>query len=141
MYLWHKYWSRKTWNVVSEFIKTYCPEGGIVLDPFAGSGITAMEALKNGRRVIVCDLNPIATEIIRLTIKPVKDIHLHAAFERIKKKVKKKIEGLYLTKCRNCKEEMVFDCAIWEGNKCSAELAELVPLEGFDESGYFKCVR
>jgi DNA modification methylase len=118
MYLWHKYWSRKTWNVVSEFIKTYCPEGGIVFDPFAGSGITAMEALKYGRRAIVCDLNPIATEIIRLTIKPVKEIELREAFERVEKKIKKKIESLYLTTCRNCSKEIVFDCAIWKEGKC-----------------------
>jgi 16S rRNA G966 N2-methylase RsmD len=118
MYVWHKYWSRKTWNVVGEYIKTYCPEGGIVFDPFAGSGITAMEALKNNRRAIVCDLNPIATEIIRLTIKPVKEIELHEAFERVKKKVRKKIESLYLTECRNCCEEFPLTCAIWEENKC-----------------------
>ena len=118
MYLWHKYWSRKTWNVVGEFIKTYCPEGGIVFDPFAGSGITAMEALKNGRRAIVCDLNPIATEIIRLTIKPVNEIHLYEAFKRVEKKVKNKIEDLYLTLCRTCGKEIVFDCAVWEGNSC-----------------------
>jgi 16S rRNA G966 N2-methylase RsmD len=118
MYLWHKYWSRKTWNVVGEFIKTYCPEGGIVFDPFAGSGVTAMEALKNGRRAIVCDLNPIATEIIRLTIKPVNEIHLYEAFKRVEKKVKNKIEDLYLTLCRTCGKEIVFDCAVWEGNSC-----------------------
>jgi len=118
MYLWHKYWSRKTWNVVGEFIKTYCPEGGIVFDPFAGSGISAMEALKNGRRAIVCDLNPIAAEIIRLTIKPVNEVHLYEAFKRVEEKVKGKIESLYLTKCRKCGKEIVFDCAIWKGNEC-----------------------
>ena len=118
MYLWHKYWSRKTWNVVGEFIKTYCPEGGIVFDPFAGSGITAMEALKNGRRAIVCDLNPIATEIIRLTIKPVNEVHLYEAFKRVEEKVKDKIEKLYLTLCRKCGQEIVFDCAVWENNVC-----------------------
>ena len=118
MYLWHKYWSRKTWNVVGEFIKNYCPEGGIVFDPFAGSGIAAMEALKNGRRAIVCDLNPIATEIIRLTIKPVKEIELHEAFECVEKKVKNKIQNLYLTKCRNCKKEIIFECATWKEDKC-----------------------
>jgi hypothetical protein len=26
MYNWHKFWSRKTWNVVGEFIKTYSTE-------------------------------------------------------------------------------------------------------------------
>jgi DNA modification methylase len=118
MYLWHKYWSRKTWNVVGEFIKTYCPEGGIVFDPFAGSGITAMEALKNDRRAIVCDLNPIATEIIRLTIKPVNEVHLYEAFKRVEEKVKEKIEKLYFTLCRKCGREIVFDCAIWEDDQC-----------------------
>ena len=92
MYVWHKYWSRKTWNVVGEFIKTYCPEKGIVFDPFAGSGITAMEALKHGRKAIVCDLNPVATEITRLTIKPVKEIELREASKRVEEKVRKKIE-------------------------------------------------
>jgi len=118
MYVWHKFWARKTWNVVGEFIKTYCPEGGIVLDPFVGSGITATETLKNGKKAIVCDLNPIATEITRLTIKPVKEIELHDAFKRVEQKVKSKIESLYLTRCRNCNKEIVFDCSIWQGSKC-----------------------
>lgn len=118
MYLWHKYWSRKTWNVVGEYIKTYCPKGGIVFDPFAGSGITAMEALKNGRKVIVCDLVPIATEITRLTIKPVNTLHLYEAFERVEEKVRAKIENLYITKCRQCDKEIVFDCAIWKKDAC-----------------------
>lgn len=53
MYNWHKFWSRKTWNVVGEFIKTYSKEGEIVFDPFAGSGLVATEALKNKRRAII----------------------------------------------------------------------------------------
>lgn len=118
MYLWHKYWSRKTWNVVGKYIKAYCPEGGIVFDPFAGSGITAMEALKNGRKAIVCDLVPIATEITRLTIKPVNEVHLHEAFKRVEEKVKDKIENLYFTRCRQCGKEIVFNCAIWKGDQC-----------------------
>ena len=118
MYLWHKYWSRKTWNVVGEFIKTYCPENGVVFDPFVGSGIAAMEALKNGRKAIVCDLNPIATEITRLTIKHVNTVYLGQAFKRVEDKVKRKIESLYYTECRNCYREIVFNCAIWKNNEC-----------------------
>ena len=130
MYLWHKYWSRKTWNVVGEFIKAYCPKDGIVLDPFAGSGITAMEALKNGRRAIVCDLNPIATEITRLTIKSIKEIDLYNAFKRIEEQVRKKIEGLYLTECKRCGKEIMFNCAIWEGDDCKEIRYQLCPYCG-----------
>lgn len=35
-----------------------CPEGGLVLDPFAGSGTTGLAALKNNRRFVGVELNP-----------------------------------------------------------------------------------
>jgi DNA modification methylase len=39
-------------------IKAGCPEGGVVLDPFAGSGTTLMVALRLGRDAIGIELNP-----------------------------------------------------------------------------------
>jgi DNA modification methylase len=126
MYNFHKYWSRKTWNVVGEFIENYCPENGIVYDPFGGSGVTAMEALKRGRKVIISDLNPIASEITRLTIKPVNLTKLHESYKKIEKKVKVKINDLYKTQCRKCKHEFPFDVAIWNEDKIT-------------EVRYYKC--
>jgi 16S rRNA G966 N2-methylase RsmD len=117
MYNWHKFWSRKTWNVVGEYIKTYSKKGEIVFDPFAGSGVVAMEALKIKRRVIICDLLPVATEIARLTIKPVIETKLGEAFKRVETKVKDKILNLYKTKCRKCGKEFPFTCSIWENKK------------------------
>lgn len=35
-----------------------CQVGGVVLDPFGGSGTTAGVAVKNGRYAILCELNP-----------------------------------------------------------------------------------
>lgn len=35
-----------------------CPENGIVLDPFIGSGTTAVVAIKNFRNFIGCEINP-----------------------------------------------------------------------------------
>jgi DNA modification methylase len=35
-----------------------CPENGIVLDPFMGSGTTALVAMKNFRNFIGCEINP-----------------------------------------------------------------------------------
>ncbi|MCF7810755.1 DNA adenine methylase [bacterium] len=118
MYNFHKFWSRKTWNVVGQYIENYCPEGGVVFDPFGGSGVTAMEALKRGRKVIIADLNPIASEITRLTIKSVNLSKIHEAFVNIEYQVKNKIMNLYKTKCRKCKKVIVFNCAIWKDNNC-----------------------
>jgi DNA modification methylase len=117
MYNWHKFWSRKTWNVVGEFIKTYTKEGEIVFDPFAGSGVAAMEALRNKRRVIICDFLPVANEIARLTIKPISENELYNAFKRVETKIKSKILDLYITRCRKCGTEFPFTCSIWENHK------------------------
>jgi len=119
MYNFHKYWSRKTWNVVGEYIETYCPKNGIVYDPFGGSGVTAIEALKRGRKAIISDISPLATELTRLTIKYVPLEKIQETFIRIEQKLKGKIQELYKTKCRNCNAEIVFDCAIWVGGKCT----------------------
>lgn len=107
MYVWHKYWSRKTWNVVGEFIKTYSQAGEIILDPFAGSGVVAIEAIRHGRKVIVSDLNPAATLITEMTLRPVDLLDLRKAYEEIKGKVEKRIEDLYEIHCVNCKKPLI----------------------------------
>lgn len=43
-------------DVPKWFIATYCPPGGIVLDPFSGSGTTCHAALELGRRGVGCDI-------------------------------------------------------------------------------------
>ena len=40
-----------------------CPPGGIVLDPFCGSGTTGLAALELGHRFVGIDLDPLAIEL------------------------------------------------------------------------------
>jgi 16S rRNA G966 N2-methylase RsmD len=116
MYVWHKYWSRKTWNVVGEHIKAYTREHEVVFDPFAGSGVVGIEAARNKRRAIVCDLMPIASRITELTLRPVNTTKLLEAFERVRQGVQKRIEDLYIIHCVKCGKPLVADCFVREGN-------------------------
>jgi site-specific DNA-methyltransferase (cytosine-N4-specific) len=43
--------------LVERIVKSSCPEGGVVLDPFIGSGTTALVARKLNRHYLGCDLN------------------------------------------------------------------------------------
>lgn len=45
-------------KLIEPCIKAGCPEGGMVLDPFGGSGTTAMVARRLGCRAILIDLKP-----------------------------------------------------------------------------------
>jgi site-specific DNA-methyltransferase (adenine-specific) len=55
--------------VVGELIKLLCPPKGIVLDPFVGSGTTAVVAKKLGRHYIGIDMNPKYIEYAKERIK------------------------------------------------------------------------
>lgn len=45
-------------KLVEPCVKAGCPEGGVVLDPFGGSGTVAVVAQSLGRRSVLIDLNP-----------------------------------------------------------------------------------
>lgn len=80
----HGYFTKQSWNVVAEYIKNFSKPGDLVLDPFGGSGVTAIEAMMNNRKAINIDLNPMAVFIVQSLIEPVTITELTDAFEKIK---------------------------------------------------------
>jgi 16S rRNA G966 N2-methylase RsmD len=86
----HGYFTKQSWNFVAEYIKNFSKPGDMVLDPFGGSGVTAIEALMNNRKSISIDINPMAVFIVQALIAPVKLSMLEEAFERVKKEYEKR---------------------------------------------------
>ncbi|QIL01354.1 hypothetical protein G7078_00120 [Sphingomonas sinipercae] len=79
-----KYWGKKPHNIWRRFIEHYCPSGGVVVDPFVGSGMAAFEAVKAGRRAVALDLNPLTSFMIEVTASKFDEALFLAACERIK---------------------------------------------------------
>jgi len=52
-------------TLIEPLIKAGCPEGGTVLDPFAGSGTTGVVAKKFNRNAILIEISPEYIEIIK----------------------------------------------------------------------------
>jgi DNA modification methylase len=89
----HPYYTKQPSNVVGEYIRHFCPEGGLVADPFCGSGVTAIEALTNRRRAICLDLDPLAVSITRMTcLAPVDLDDYWDAYRRVEKQIKSVID-------------------------------------------------
>ena len=112
----HKYWARKPHNVVAEYIKYYSKPREIVLDPFAGSGVTAVEALKLKRKAIAIDRNPVSTFITEMTAIPADCETIRQAVEAIARDCRTKIEALYETECPKCKKATPATCTIWSAS-------------------------
>ena len=45
-------------DLIEPCVLAGCPVGGIVLDPFGGSGTTGLVATRHGRNAVLCELNP-----------------------------------------------------------------------------------
>ena len=56
--------TQKPMEIIERMVKASCPEGGIVLDPFAGSGTTIAACIKNKRHFIAFELNPTYYELV-----------------------------------------------------------------------------
>jgi len=72
-------------------------DGPVVLDPFAGSGTTLVEALKLGCRVVGQDINPVATLVQRQAVADWDRAALDAAFKEVEGKVRAEIDELHVT--------------------------------------------
>lgn len=102
IYNMHTYWSKKPHDAIRQYIRHYTKPGDLVLDPFCGSGGTALAALMEGRKAIAIDRSPAATFITKNYCTPVNVDEMQAAFEELKRKVKPEIDWLYETKCDRC---------------------------------------
>lgn len=83
----HPYFTKQASNVVRDYIEHFTKEGDTVLDPFAGTGVTAIEALSLRRKAIAVDLNPLACFITEQTAAQVDTNLLNKEFNRIEKKI------------------------------------------------------
>lgn len=102
IYNMHTYWSKKPHDAIRQYIRHYTKPGDLVLDPFCGSGGTALAALMEGRKAIAIDRSPAATFITKNYCTPVDVDELQKAFEELKRKVKPEIDWLYETRCDRC---------------------------------------
>ena len=99
-----------------EYIEHYTSEGDIVLDPFSGSGVTAIEALKAKRKVIATDLDPMSMFIAKMTIDPADLEKFQKVFDELKMKLSSKMDSLYETTCPKCGAHVTSEAIIWNIN-------------------------
>jgi len=129
IYNMHTYWSKKPHDAIRQYIRHYTDPGDLVLDPFCGSGGTALAALMEGRKAIAIDRSPAATFITKNYCTPVDTDELVVAFEKLKALVEKEIGWLYETRCDRCDGEattaytvysQVFQRFAWKKSKSAS---------------------
>ena len=92
-YKMHPYFTKQASNVVREYIKKFSSEGEVILDPFVGTGVTAIESLTLRRKTVAIDLSPLACFITREScISPVKLDEFETEFRKLEANLKDTIK-------------------------------------------------
>lgn len=113
------YFTRQSWDIVTQNIKNFTDKGDVVLDPFGGSGVTAIEAMMQGRLGIHTDLNPLS---IFMTKALSVQVDLSALYE-LSEEILKEFENL---KPKNDKEaRQILKNAKYYPNGLDSEFGEI----------------
>ena len=99
IYNMHSYSSKKPHDAIRQFIRHFTEPGDLILDPFSGSGGTALAALLEERKAVAIDRSPAATFITKHYCTPIDVAKLRMDFSSVKESVQKEIASLYETRC------------------------------------------
>ena len=65
---WFPYLEGYSPRFVEQVIEEFAPDAAVILDPFAGTGTTALTSARLGRRALYCELNPLLQYLIEVKV-------------------------------------------------------------------------
>ena len=123
----HMYHTKVPPEAIEPYVEHYTRPGDTVLDPFCGSGMTGVAALRLGRRALLSDLSPVATFLAYNQCAPADPEVLRAALREVIGSVRAELEPLYRARCPRCGGAATIRYTIWSDlfrcPACDAEYA------------------
>ena len=121
----HTYHTKVPPQGIAQVLRKYLPTGGLVLDPFAGSGMTGVAALTTGHDVILNELSPAASFIADRFTSQCDPAALTAAVKVVMQTLAGLRKDLYTTQCRTCAKDTELLFTVWSYkvtcSECSKE--------------------
>lgn len=114
----HTYHTKVPPQGIAEVVKLYLPERGLVLDPFAGSGMTGVAALTLGNDVVLNELSPAASFIGDRFTRSFDEASFDAGVKAICASLGDIRKKLYTTSCRTCGRDTEILFTVWSYRVC-----------------------
>jgi DNA modification methylase len=138
---------KKSHEAIRQYINHYTNPEDIVLDPFCGSGSTALASLIEGRKTIAIDLSPAATFITKNYCTPENPDEIMLELSAIQRITEPDIAWLYETRCDRCEGKAVTGYVVYsyvfQCNRCTEKipLFDCECVKVLTESGENKSIR
>lgn len=109
----HTYHTKVPPQGIAQVLQKYLPEGGLVLDPFAGSGMTGVAARATGLDVVLNELSPAASFIADRFTSQCDPAALASGVKAVMENLAELREKLYVTQCRTCGSDTELLFTVW----------------------------
>lgn len=149
IYKMHKYFARRPHNVFRELIEYYSDSNDVIFDPFGGGGVTLVEGLTTNRKVIISDVNPIASFVQKNQVSNVDFARLTEIVDDIVLHTKSQYQVFYTTECDKCSSSnshvrwfehaYTVDCPDCGCNTLLNNESKFIKLDGKPKNGFYKC--
>lgn len=113
VYLAHAYLTKVPVSAITPFIERHCPVGGVVLDPFAGSGMTGVAAKITGRNAELSDISVLGQHIGSNYLNLVPPDEFRAAAERTLANARELAGPVYTVPSRQLRSTGEISKTVW----------------------------
>lgn len=133
VYMAHSYLTKVPPSAIEPFIKAFTEPGDLVLDPFAGSGMTGVAALMLGRNAVLYDISVLGQHIGSNYVNLPPAQQLREAASRVVATTEERLGRVYAVQCSHCGGEGELSRALWstvlECPQCRGEIVFYEALE------------
>ena len=112
-YMAHAYLTKVPVPAIVPFIQTYTKPGDVVLDPFAGSGMTGVAAAICGRRARLSDISVLGQHIGGNYVNLVDPRQMQKHADEVTKATREALGDIYATPCASCRRPAQLAKTVW----------------------------
>jgi DNA modification methylase len=111
----HLYWSQKSFNIIDALIENFSDQNNVIFDPFLGSGVTILEAIKKetNRNAIGCDVNECPVFIVKTLLNDSFSQNAEHELKRFMEFINT-LQRYYTINCPNCSNKAIIDRIIFD---------------------------
>jgi 16S rRNA G966 N2-methylase RsmD len=132
----HGYLTKVPVTAIMPFIEAFTEPGDLVIDPFAGSGMTGVAAAMTGRRSEMSDISTLGRHIGSGYLNLLDPPTLYVAADRAGVRARERFPGSFEHRCARCAANAVLSRRVWtivyECECCQAPMNFYAALEAAD---------
>jgi 16S rRNA G966 N2-methylase RsmD len=139
VYMAHGYLTKVPVAAIEPFLEAFTEPGDVVLDPFAGSGMTGVAAAMHGRRAVLQDVSVLGQHIGINYVRLVPADHLLQAGSAAAKSAYDRLGSVYHHRCQRCAQPAELSRRIWSSViACQSCDASVVVYRALESAGWRK---